>query len=156
MIGKTLGHYEILSPLGEGGMGQVYRARDTTLDRNVAIKVLPEDFASDPARLPKCPGKWGRVKSSGIYWRGSRSWRRLGERLRQGDGAMLLRADATHPLEGRAERERAAVAHLIRHRTHGGIRFAQQVGGEGKSPPGEKSHRRLAHDLVKSSRQRGP
>ncbi len=53
MVGKTLGHYEILSPLGEGGMGQVYRARDTTLDRDVAIKVLPEDFASDPARLAR-------------------------------------------------------------------------------------------------------
>ncbi len=53
MIGKTLGHYEILSPLGEGGMGQVYRARDTTLDRDVAIKVLPEDFASDANRLAR-------------------------------------------------------------------------------------------------------
>ncbi len=51
MVGKTLGHYEILAPLGEGGMGQVYRARDTTLDRDVAIKVLPEDFASDAGRL---------------------------------------------------------------------------------------------------------
>ncbi len=53
MIGKTLGHYEILAPLGEGGMGQVYRARDTTLDRDVAIKVLPEDFASDASRLAR-------------------------------------------------------------------------------------------------------
>ncbi len=53
MVGKTLGHYEILSPLGAGGMGQVYRARDTTLDRDVAIKVLPEDFASDANRLAR-------------------------------------------------------------------------------------------------------
>ncbi len=53
MIGKTLGHYEILAPLGAGGMGQVYRARDTTLDRDVAIKVLPEDFASDAGRLAR-------------------------------------------------------------------------------------------------------
>ncbi len=53
MIGKTLGHYEILAPLGEGGIGQVYRARDTTLDRDVAIKVLPEDFASDANRLAR-------------------------------------------------------------------------------------------------------
>ena len=53
MIGKTLGHYEILSPLGAGGMGEVYRARDATLDRDVAIKVLPEDFASDANRLAR-------------------------------------------------------------------------------------------------------
>ena len=53
MIGKTLGHYEILAPLGEGGMGQVYRARDKTLDRDVAIKVLPEDFAADANRLAR-------------------------------------------------------------------------------------------------------
>ncbi len=51
--GTRLGHYEILSPLGEGGMGQVYRARDTTLDRDVAIKVLSEDFASDANRLAR-------------------------------------------------------------------------------------------------------
>ncbi len=49
--GTRLGHYEILSPLGAGGMGEVYRAHDTTLDRDVAIKVLPEDFAADPERL---------------------------------------------------------------------------------------------------------
>ncbi len=53
MVGKTLGHYEILEPLGKGGMGEVYRARDTKLDRDVAIKVLPEDFATDPDRLAR-------------------------------------------------------------------------------------------------------
>ena len=44
-------HYEILSPLGKGGMGEVYRARDTRLDREVAIKVLPAEFAQDADRL---------------------------------------------------------------------------------------------------------
>ncbi|MCH7825005.1 MAG: serine/threonine-protein kinase, partial [Acidobacteria bacterium] len=53
MVGKTLGHYEILEPLGKGGMGEVYRARDTKLERDVAIKVLPEDFATDPDRLAR-------------------------------------------------------------------------------------------------------
>ncbi len=53
MVGKTLGHYEILEPLGKGGMGEVYRARDTKLERDVAIKVLPEDFAADADRLAR-------------------------------------------------------------------------------------------------------
>jgi eukaryotic-like serine/threonine-protein kinase len=49
-VGSRLGPYEILSALGAGGMGEVYRARDTKLDREVAIKVLPELFVSDPER----------------------------------------------------------------------------------------------------------
>ncbi len=53
VVGKTLGHYEILEPLGKGGMGEVYRARDTKLNRDVAIKVLPQDFATDPERLAR-------------------------------------------------------------------------------------------------------
>jgi len=53
VFGKTLGHYEILEPLGKGGMEEVYRARDTNLKREVAIKVLPEDFATGPERLAR-------------------------------------------------------------------------------------------------------
>src|SRR5687767_5924193 len=49
--GTRLGPYEILSNLGAGGMGEVYKAHDTRLDRVVAIKVLPAAFASDPERL---------------------------------------------------------------------------------------------------------
>src|SRR5258705_2872362 len=52
-IGARVGHYEILSALGAGGMGEVYRARDTKLDREVAIKVLPELFVSDPERVAR-------------------------------------------------------------------------------------------------------
>jgi hypothetical protein len=51
--GTRLDHYEILGPLGAGGMGEVYRALDTTLKREVAIKVLPPQFARDPARLAR-------------------------------------------------------------------------------------------------------
>ena len=47
--GTRLGPYEVLSPLGAGGMGEVYKARDTRLDRTVAIKILPEALAGGPA-----------------------------------------------------------------------------------------------------------
>ena len=52
--GDKLGSFEILAPLGAGGMGEVYRARDLKLDREVAIKVLPESVAKDPDRLARC------------------------------------------------------------------------------------------------------
>ncbi len=53
MIGKTLGHYEITSQLGKGGMGEVFQAKDQVLGREVAIKVLPEEFAKDADRVAR-------------------------------------------------------------------------------------------------------
>src|SRR5512136_637984 len=53
MIGKTLAHYEITSQLGKGGMGEVYQAKDRKLGRDVAIKVLPEEFAKDADRVAR-------------------------------------------------------------------------------------------------------
>jgi len=51
--GRKLGPYEIVEPIGKGGMGEVYRARDTKLDRDVAIKVLPDEFANDEESLAR-------------------------------------------------------------------------------------------------------
>ena len=51
--GTRIGSYEIAAPLGQGGMGEVYRARDTRLKREVAVKVLPEGLSHDPDRLAR-------------------------------------------------------------------------------------------------------
>ncbi len=59
--GTKLGPYAIVAPLGAGGMGEVYRARDTRLDRDLAIKVLPETFAGDPERIARFQRKAGTI-----------------------------------------------------------------------------------------------
>ena len=51
--GTILAHYRITAELGAGGMGEVWRAEDTKLDREVALKVLPEEFAKDPERMAR-------------------------------------------------------------------------------------------------------
>ncbi len=51
--GTKIGPYEVIGLIGEGGMGEVWQARDTKLDRDVALKVLPEAFTSDPERLAR-------------------------------------------------------------------------------------------------------
>ena len=52
-VGARLGHYDVTALIGEGGMGQVYRATDTQLGRDVALKILPDAFAADPDRLAR-------------------------------------------------------------------------------------------------------
>ena len=59
MIGTSLSHYRITEKLGQGGMGEVYRAEDTNLSRHVAIQVLPDEFAHDAERLARFEARRG-------------------------------------------------------------------------------------------------
>ena len=52
-VGDRLGHYDVTALIGEGGMGQVYRATDTKLNRQVALRILPDACATDPDRLAR-------------------------------------------------------------------------------------------------------
>ena len=56
-VGTSIGHYDVTSLLGEGGMGQVWQATDTQLNRQVALKILPDAFADDPDRLARFSGR---------------------------------------------------------------------------------------------------
>ena len=64
--GSRVGHYEILAPIGAGGMGEVYRARDTRLKREVALKVLPDAFAADPDRMARFQREAERYEHAGV------------------------------------------------------------------------------------------
>ena len=77
-VGSRLGHYDVTALIGEGGMGQVWQATDTKLNRQVALTILPEAFAEDPDRLARFqreaqelaslnhPGTAGRVTGDGL------------------------------------------------------------------------------------------
>ena len=63
--GTTLGPYEIVSALGAGGMGEVYKARDTRLDRTVAVKILPAALAADPQFRERFDRE---ARGQGLFW----------------------------------------------------------------------------------------
>ena len=65
-VGSRLGHYDVTALIGEGGMGQVYQATDTKLNRQVALKILPEAFATDPDRVARRAAATTRASSHSV------------------------------------------------------------------------------------------
>jgi serine/threonine-protein kinase len=78
MIGRFIEHYRITAKIEEGGMGVVYRATDTKLDREVAVKVLPAVFANNAGRMarferePKVPASFNHIVWGGLFDHGAR------------------------------------------------------------------------------------
>ncbi len=62
-VGSRIAHYDVTALIGEGGMGQVYQATDTKLNRQVALKILPEAFAVDPDHAARLTGRWHIARS---------------------------------------------------------------------------------------------
>ena len=140
-VGARIGPYEITAKLGEGGMGEVYRATDSKLKREVAIKVLPAAFTADPERLarfereahvlaqlhhPNIANIFGLEESNGV-----RALENVSLELRQGEflalvgpsgcgKSTLLRliAGLIEPTEGEMELEGIAPAEARRRRCH--------------------------------------
>jgi serine/threonine protein kinase len=111
--GTHLGSYEILAPIGAGGMGEVYRAHDTKLGRDVAIPVLPETFAHDPERLSwfqreaKMLASLNHPKHRGDLRTGGGRQQEL-----SGDGAGSGRDAAGANCQGRSALRRRSARHL--------------------------------------------
>ncbi|HEX9285749.1 MAG TPA: protein kinase [Thermoanaerobaculia bacterium] len=114
--GVRLGPYEVLAPLGAGGMGEVYRVRDTRLQREVAIKVLPASFSSDPDRLRRFERE--ARAASALNHPGILTIHDFGEH----DGAPYV---VTELLEGETLRERLATGALPARKT---VEYGVQIG----------------------------
>ena len=88
--GSRLGPYELTAPIGAGGMGEVWRGRDTRLDRSVAVKILPAGFAQDGARLGQHLARLGVLRAVAELDR----WGLAGARARRRSRALLPGAGA--------------------------------------------------------------
>ncbi len=142
--GTNLGPYQIQAPLGAGGMGEVYRARDVKLDRAVAIKVLPDALARDPERLArfereaKVLASLNHPNIAQIYGLKNRG-RQHGRRARAGDGAGSRRADQ----RSAAARDRAELREADRRRARSRARERNRASRfEAGQHPGHSRRRR--------------
>ena len=126
--GTKLGPYEIQSPLGSGGMGEVYRARDTRLERDVAIKVLPQSFAGDADRLRR----FEQEARSCCGAESSQHPRRLRHRAARRDrptwSRELLEGETLRETLGRGRYASAAVLSSTRRRSRDGLAAAHEKG----------------------------
>jgi len=118
--GTKLGPYEILSPLGAGGMGEVYRARDTRLERDVAVKVLPANLSSDPSlrqrmeREAKAVSKLSHPHTCTLHDIGHQDGVDfLVMELVEGEGEKLITLQASLPLQGLVDKHLARAGRRV-------------------------------------------